>query len=1021
MSLSLLVGPANAGKVAALLDRYVAALDRNPVLVVPNGADVERVERDLLRRTAALLGGSIGTFDDLFARIAVAGGKRNGAARRRLIQPAERSLLLARVVENASLNGLSRSSRFPGFREALGDAIADLESALVEPEDLLRRSRPPAAGSDDGVLASLYAGYREELDRRGLTDRELERGLAARLVANDLSAWDDAPVFAYGFEDLTGAQWMLLEALAGRTEVTVSLPYEPGRPAFAALERTANDLARIAGPEIEELPAQEWYDAPALAHLERTLFQDAGAATVPVARHPDARRGSLGGPVDATAPCDHDGRPPPLDGAVRFLEAAGSRAALELVAEEILGLVRAGMAAEEIALVCPGVERWRVPLETAFGSLGIPYALEGSVPLARTAFGHALLGLLRFAWFAGSRKDLFSFLRSPFSGLPRSRADFVEGRLRGRAVSSPQRVEEESVRLLGHPLPLVPGLRPAEDPIAAVRSAAAAMARSAYGLDSPPVSEEARLDLRAADAVAKLLSELEEWRAADGEVTREDVVRALDGAPVRLGAPGRGRVAVLDLLRVRTRRFAAVFILGLEEGVFPARATESPFLPDPKRRELDDAGHGRRLSRPDSIALQRYLFYTACTRAWQRLTLVREAATDDGRPREASPFYDEVRSRFATDDVARWTRRRPLSALVSDLDRASTERERLRAAALMAAADEQEARALARANGWERRLERALGAFSRPTRLTHPAVLRELAETKRFSVTELETFGDCSSMWLFERVVDPKEIDRELDVRLRGSIAHHALYRFYAGLPKRLGSERVELDRLDEALVYLGECITEAVAGQVRLELADVELFELEGTLTRDLEHFVRQEVELGLPLVPRRLEVLFGTPGAPVELQRGLDLGGFTVSGKIDRVDVDPFSARGIVQDYKSGATAHSAAQIDSERRLQIPLYILALRDLVGIEPLGGLYRALAGTREARGLVRASAREDVPGLKRADYLDDAAFWEQVETAKERARAAVERIRAGDVRHDPRKGECPAWCDLWSMCRVRRA
>ena len=34
------------------------------------------------------------------------------------------------------------------------------------------------------------------------------------------------------------------------------------------------------------------------------------------------------------------------------------------------------------------------------------------------------------------------------------------------------------------------------------------------------------------------------------------------------------------------------------------------------------------------------------------------------------------------------------------------------------------------------------------------------------------------------------------------------------------------------------------------------------------------------------------------------------SLSGKIDRIDLDPFSARGIVQDYKSGKSAHSAAR---------------------------------------------------------------------------------------------------------------
>src|SRR5206468_5615366 len=119
-----------------------------------------------------------------------------------------------------------------------------------------------------------------------------------------------------------------------------------------------------------------------------------------------------------------------------------------------------------------------------------------------------------------------------------------------------------------------------------------------------------------------------------------------------------------------------------------------------------------------------------------------------------------------------------------------------------------------------------------------------------------------------------------------------------------------------------------------------------------------------------RRFEVSFGSERSPQELQRGLDLGTFTLSGKIDRIDLDPFSARGIVQDYKSGTTAHSAVQIESELRLQIPLYMLVLRDLVGMEPLGGVYRPLAGTRKARGMLHDDARDDgVPGFVKNDYL----------------------------------------------------
>ena len=424
--------------------------------------------------------------------------------------------------------------------------------------------------------------------------------------------------------------------------------------------------------------------------------------------------------------------------------------------------------------------------------------------------------------------------------------------------------------------------------------------RAAWGVEHPPVEEAVELDLRCEEAVREALDEIEGWASLGGSVERETIVDAL--GEVTAGAPRRasGRVAVLDLLRVRTRRFQEVFVLGLEDGVLPRRPPERPFVGDDLRKTLDE-GKGRRLPVPDDLARDRYLFYTACTRPWRRLVLAREASTDEGRPIEPSPFYDEVRSLFDPVEVEHATRRRRLSQLAWELHRAPTERERLRSVAALASESSTTARSLAVAEGWTRQIERALAAFSRPTRLVNPIVLRELRAVGRFSVTEVEQFGDCSSMWLFEKVVTPRAIDGEVDARLRGAVAHQTLYRFYAGLPKRLGSDMVEPERLDEALEFLAECLREAIAGQVRLEASEIELLELEAGLGRDLEHFVRREAELRLPLVPRRFEVSFGSDRAAPELQRGLDLGGFTLSGKIDRIDVDPFSARGIVQDYKS------------------------------------------------------------------------------------------------------------------------
>ena len=127
---------------------------------------------------------------------------------------------------------------------------------------------------------------------------------------------------------------------------------------------------------------------------------------------------------------------------------------------------------------------------------------------------------------------------------------------------------------------------------------------------------------------------------------------------------------------------------------------------------------------------------------------------------------------------------------------------------------------------------------------------------------------------------------------------------------------------------------------------------------------------------------------------------------------------ARGIVVDYKSGAAA-SAAQIRERDLLQLPLYMRVLRDQLGMEPMGGVYVPVGGGRRPRGMLRASP-DAVEGFNSRDYLEPEEFDAVVDAARDTAVGLVERIRTGDVRHDPHGGDCPAWCDLWRMCRKER-
>src|SRR6266540_30224 len=148
MPLRLVVGPANAGKVALLLERYLQELARSPVLVVPTRPDVEWVERDLLARVPAILGGSIGTFDDLFERVADTDPERPLVRLRGLARHRSRRArvgvarpCVGRRGPRPSLRGVPLGARAAGFLGSGPPARTRRRPAPDRSRGLARRAR----------------------------------------------------------------------------------------------------------------------------------------------------------------------------------------------------------------------------------------------------------------------------------------------------------------------------------------------------------------------------------------------------------------------------------------------------------------------------------------------------------------------------------------------------------------------------------------------------------------------------------------------------------------------------------------------------------------------------------------------------------------------------------------------------------------------------------------------------------------------------------------------------------------
>jgi ATP-dependent helicase/DNAse subunit B len=976
MPITLITGPANAGKAPLVMDavRRHLAHGEEPLLIVPTRADTEHYVRELAGERAAM-GVRVERFDALIEEAVHRGGVSE-----RLLSAVGCERLLAAIAGRSSIARAAGAPVSPGLVDGLRSLFAELQVRRVTPARL--KAALAQWASQDGPDASqpelgrLFEEYLATLERMGRVDAEQRAVRALDALRLRPASWGATPVLFYGFDDLTRLQLDAIETL-GRVvdaRVAVSLTYEPGRTAFAGRAATFAALAPLAA-EHRELGARADYYAPgsrrALSHLERSLFETTAARVDP-------------------AP------------AVRLLEGGGERAELELVARELLRLLRAGMAPEEIALVLRASPATADLLEEVLSAAGIPFALQRRRAFADTATGRALIGLLRCAGGVGELGDLLAWLRAP--GLlehPRL-ADSLE--IRARRVGAKSAAQARKLWQQRHwSLDTIDHLAEAS-----VRGAPALIERAARELQwlfaaprrrsAEILSGEEADEARALVAGRRALAELRELARIAPELAPGDgpeLARALEAVQVLSGErPGAGAVAVLDPLALRARRVRALFVCGLQEGVFPARPRPRSFLAEEQRRRLAETS-GLTLGEPaDALAAERYLLYAALSRPQEQLVLSWHVADDDGEPTARSLFVDDVCDLFD-------------EALV------------------------------------EARLRRPLGAADAPGVLPDPVVNRADADAdgdtdaaalanedvlagvreRPWSASSLETWIGCPMRWFIERVLEPGAFEPEPEPFARGGLAHAALRDTLEGLRARYGSARITPARLPAARELLRAALERSEA-EYPLSVAPERRPGVRRRLRADLERYLQHAAEAPSALEPAHLELGFGIAAGDDRGEESslpaFDLGGgVRMRGRIDRVDVDE-GGEAIVYDYKSGVAPASAGWV-RDGKLQVGLYMLAVEQLLGLRAAGGFYQPLSGSDlRPRGVLDGGSGVELECV-RGETLEHAEVRELLAQTLAAAREAAVEAARGELQARPQTcGYRGSGCRYPTICRCER-
>ena len=958
MPITLVTGPANAGKAQVVLDALRADLARghDPLLIVPTRADAEHYLRELAGAGAAL-GARVERFDGLIDEVV-----RRAGGSGRAIGPLSRDRVIARAAQGAGLGDPGR-----GLLRATGSLIADLRVRRITPGRLHQALTQAAAPGQDppaGALAATYGAYARELERMGLTDPEQRAVDALDELRRTPSRWGGTPVLFYGFDDLTRLQLDAIETLGRVVDaaVMVSLAFERGRVAFAGRAGTFQELEPLSS-EHRELPARVDHYSPGargpLGHLERSLLES-GAARV--------EAGS----------------------AVRLLQGGGERAELELVAAEIASLLREGVPPEEIAIVARSPASIAELLAEVLSAAGIPFALAQRHPLSSSAIGRALLGVLRCAGGSGEASDLLAWLRAPGVLEQLQLADALEIRLRRNgtedAAGARALWEERNWPLRG-----IDELRESASrgPLSLLERAGAeidrlflAPRRGTGSLLGPAQAREAR----ALAAVRGALAELRELARSSPDLapsTPRELASELERVEVLSGdRPGPGLVSVLDPLQLRARRVRALFLVGLCEGIFPAPARPQALISDEERLRVAQASGLLLGESRDQLAAERYLLYAALSRPEELLVLSWHDADDDGEPVSRSLFVDDILDLFDAG-LAETAIRRALGT-----------------------ADGEPGGALA---------AHSLGPLS------EEVLLAELREHV-WSASSLQAWAECPVRWFIERMLRPGPIDPEAEPLARGALAHAALRDTLAGLRSESGSARLTPRSLPRARELLGQALAEneerhplSVAPERRPGFRR----RLRADLERYLEHAAGLEspleptrLELGFGSAPG------GEPGEEGEGELpAVDLGaGVLMRGRIDRVDEDG-AGRAVVYDYKA-SSAPPVARWIPEGSLQVALYMHAVEGLLGLQVAGGFYQPLSGPDlRARGVLDSGSGIEI-GAMRTDMREGEEMREVIEQALAEARRAAGEAGAGEL--EPRPATCGyrgSGCMYPTICR----
>ncbi|WP_251424641.1 PD-(D/E)XK nuclease family protein [Veillonella agrestimuris] len=682
MSITMYYGRAGSGKTRAVYERIQQVIQECPgepiILLVPEPATY-RVERELAEfmpqkgfTTVRVVG---------FGRLAyqVYQSIGNAEVQRKSISKLGRSLLLRLVMKRkaSELGLLSQATKRPEFASVLQTLFSEFRSFRIGPDELERGATTVSntvLQKKLRELATCMVAYEEELQRHGQIDGDPIMDLVHALPQSPLM--ENCHVFVDGFHWFTPVHFELLYMLfdlAKESVITVDLPDDPkrllGRQGHSLFSRPLEILDTLYGEYGTKLQfrAFEGYKRSSTATIDTVTTQ-----------------------TDVLKSLESNffhGRKNPTDERIPLVAAYNREREADWIARDILAYLESDENARyrDVCIMLRESETYGDTLDKVFTRYGIPHFMDRQRPMKHHPLGELLTDLLGIVKHNYSRDTMFRLLKTDLTPLSRDEVDELENYVlefgidhfqwekeqwsyMRRRSNTPDEEQPDAVRRAR--------VNTAKNKIMAILSpwfdfatsqelhSAATWCEHIYGvledLQVPRRLYEWSLEAEAAgDLEAKssheqmynaIINFLDEMMILGDEepLGLDEVIalleEALEDVHYSMIPPSLDHVAITTIERAYSQSWKRVYVMGLNQGVFPQSMGDEGLIKDKERQLLAEAGITLAEGALPKAFNENFLLYLAMTRASEHLTLSYAGANEEGEGLESSLVVKRLQS-----------------------------------------------------------------------------------------------------------------------------------------------------------------------------------------------------------------------------------------------------------------------------------------------------------------------------------------------------------------------------------------